>query len=137
MASGCETLPAIVQELQLLKHSLLPDERMTLLSPLTAEEALESALDALSGDDLSELSDSLSGNAFLTLAFELEDWRGIWFENNICLAASVPTTSGGEDRYDIMVKGENLGREDQTRWQSIVHDKRREVAESGNILCFS
>lgn len=135
MTSGGHPLPAVVQELHLLKHSLLPGERMTLISTSVVRERWERAINNVDDEELYGLAESLQLDAdeLLSVSFELADcnWRGVWFEVTVNGVTSDNRNDSGE-WYEVSVKGEQLRREDQARLQGLVRGKRREVEEQGS-----
>ena len=100
MPDSVRALANVIEELQLLNHSLLPDERMVLLSPSISTEQWDSALEGVPESDSSDVADILRREKLLQLAFELVDRRGLWFEVSCRIA------DDNEDNATQLVDGD-------------------------------
>ncbi|PPQ74952.1 hypothetical protein CVT26_011664 [Gymnopilus dilepis] len=98
-----EGVGRLLEELQLIQCSLLPDEH---LSFLDEAKAWTSALDRYSEDSAEEMS--LPGDE-ACFSVQLTGGR-VWFE------VKLSTTK----RASVSVKGENITRDEQERWQRVI-----------------
>ncbi|KAI0313428.1 hypothetical protein OF83DRAFT_534839 [Amylostereum chailletii] len=115
-----------LEELQLLKHTLLPDEILTFLLPPDDSAIWQRALEDPSASDTIDRSDLCSDVSF---SVRLSGSKKLWFQ--ILLSHAYPDVPP-----EIHVKGEMLGREDQARWQDIIREKMLEVEGSeGEYVC--
>ncbi|TFY74592.1 hypothetical protein EWM64_g9421 [Hericium alpestre] len=135
------TLALQVEELQLLKYALLPGELLTFLLPPEEAALWTRALDADTPDPQSAL-DALGhlepGRQASPLRFEiaLAQTRSVYFEVEFPPSRPHPDLHPGAASPpaapSVSVRGEQLGREEQLRWQGLVAAKTREVAESAS-----
>ncbi|KAH7911617.1 hypothetical protein BJ138DRAFT_1006189 [Hygrophoropsis aurantiaca] len=107
-----------LQELQLIQCSLLSDEHFVL--NLTPDETAvwTSLLDAYAAGDLTDAGDISLPSSQISFQIKLDDAR-VWFEFN--LPHGYPEDM--DHKPTISVKGENITREEQERWQFIVQTK--------------
>ncbi len=115
----------ILEELHLLKCSLLPGE---LLSFTEISAAWETLLDSYSLDPDAELRALHHAVQFEVRAEDSDVWFGIELPPGYKERGTMPIVS---------VKGHNLGRAEQERWQTVVAEAIEEVtgSECVSIRC--
>ncbi|KAJ8496709.1 hypothetical protein ONZ51_g921 [Trametes cubensis] len=121
-SSSSETLRKVLEEAHLLRCSLLPGELISFSEDAADWDAL---LDIYSGDPDAELPESPPGRP---VHFEVrtED-SDVWFDVELPLGYG---SEGGDGIPSVAVKGPNLGRAEQQRWQAIVAEALDEVRGS-------
>ncbi|KAI0026422.1 hypothetical protein K488DRAFT_66721 [Vararia minispora EC-137] len=110
-------------ELQLLKHSLLPDEYMSFQLPSLEASAWETALIDASSEQLQQtLSSRHAGSVDLHVNVGIAGSTAVWLDIGIKLDHEVEA--------ELLVKGDTMGRENQMRWQEIIRIEREKLQSS-------
>jgi hypothetical protein len=104
-----------LEELQLIQFTLLPEEILTFLDD---EGSVWSHLLEIYGEDAS--ADFSWPNSAPHI--QVKSQSSIWFEVHF------PTANNSNP--SVSVKGENITRSEQERWQSIIQEKMDEIAAS-------
>jgi hypothetical protein len=104
-----------LEELQLIQFTLLPEEILTFLDD---EGSVWSHLLEIYGEDTS------ADFSWPTSAphIQVKSQSSIWFEVRFPMADN--------SNPSVSVKGENITRSEQERWQSIIQEKMDEIAAS-------
>ncbi|CCM01450.1 uncharacterized protein FIBRA_03503 [Fibroporia radiculosa] len=130
MALTTTTLAHQLEELSLLKCSILPGEEILFIPSSDGIDHWGRLLDTFIDNsmDSTSLSDRVPGG-LKPARFQVKiDVFNIWFE------VAFHEEYHGDDlcsgRVLILVKGDNLGRIEQEHWQTIVREKMNEVKDS-------
>ncbi|TFY60751.1 hypothetical protein EVJ58_g4950 [Rhodofomes roseus] len=122
-----------LEELNLLKHSLLPGEEFASLPPTEGPDHWATLLDSYSENaeslDLEEVARTLPP-AHLRIQSNGID---IWFEVGLSEdyeGGCAPANAG----YSVSVKGETLARREQEAWQAFVKEKMEEFQDISTHL---
>jgi hypothetical protein len=124
------TLDQQLQELELIQCSLLPGELFTFILPPEDAAIWTSLLESRSsagGTHSDGNSDSTDPPCQPRFQIRVSGAR-IWFE--VELPSIKRTTSTTQAQVNISVKGENISRGVQERWQAAVREKMLEVGNS-------
>ena len=118
-----------LEELSLLKHSLLPGEDLFHITLSDNQDGWQALLESWqeSGDtaDLERAAQALPPAHFRIQAESVD----VWFE--LCLDEEYDGgAQQGPQGYTVSVKGGTLGRKDQEAWQAFVKEKIEEVRDS-------
>lgn len=120
MTSSHSPIRQVLEEVHLLKCSLLPGELLVFLDDRTGWNDL---LESYTLDQDCELTDHSSTAAHFQV--KLESSSAVWFD------VELPQDYGaGGHMASVAVKGDHLGRAEQERWQGIVSNAQRDVQDS-------
>ena len=118
-----------LEELSLLRHSLLPGEDFVPFTPSDNQDGWQALLESWqeSGDtaDLERAAHALPPAHFRIQAEGMD----VWFELRLGDEYDGGSQQG-EPKYTVSVKGDTLGRKDQEAWQALVREKMEEVRDS-------
>ena len=118
-----------LEELSLLKHSLLPGEEIVPVIPSGHRDGWQALLESWQEDgetaDLERAVHALPPAHFRIQAGGVD----VWFELRIDEQYDGRALQG-ETGYTVSVRGETLGRKDQEAWQAFVKEKMEEVQDS-------
>ncbi|KAI0931058.1 hypothetical protein AcW1_001446 [Taiwanofungus camphoratus] len=123
------TLQHQLQELYLLECSLLPGEQLSIDPSADDRERWQELLTLYTNDSVTHLSQPPHSLAPVRFQVTLERAR-TWF------IVELPSDYGGSpngtepSRPVVSVKGENIGRSEQERWQAIIKDKMADLQDS-------
>ncbi|KAF9055644.1 hypothetical protein BJ165DRAFT_433755 [Panaeolus papilionaceus] len=109
----------VVEELQLIQCSLLPGESFTFMDD---SEAWDRVLEDLTTSGSYADKDIPSAPPHFQVRV---DDGGVWFDVTMLVSAAVSLEGG------VLVKGDNLSRDEQVQWQGIVRERVEEVVDSG------
>jgi hypothetical protein len=126
------TLDQQLQELELIQCSLLPGELFTFILPPDDAAVWTSLLESRSsvgGTHSDGDGDGDGTDPPCQARFQIRvSGARIWFE--VELPSSKRTTSTTQAQARISIKGENISRDVQERWQAAVREKMLEVGNS-------
>ncbi|KAI6159249.1 hypothetical protein EDD17DRAFT_907587 [Pisolithus thermaeus] len=112
-----------LQELQLIRCSLLRGEVFSFVLPSEDMITWTSLLDVLDSGVDGEIELPTKGTSLCSATFSVKvAGLPVWFE--------VQVPEGPIERSDVLVRGENISRYQQERWQSIVSESIAEVRDS-------
>lgn len=116
------TIQQHLEEFQLISCSLLPNERLTFL------EGSESWGDALERYSTEPSSDFSMLDSPPTIGIRV-DGANVWFTVTF-RDEEISEVRGDHPRVSVSVKGEDISRHDQERWQMAVVEKLSEIGDS-------
>ncbi|KAF9078643.1 hypothetical protein BDP27DRAFT_1309935 [Rhodocollybia butyracea] len=118
-------METLFEELQLINCSLLPGELFILLDHCTGwKDALQSYAEDGYHESVTKL-----GLPQPVFQVGLEDFN-VWFEISLPSSSWDSASSGASLHNLIAVKGENISRYQQERWQKIVQERFQEIGDS-------
>ncbi|KAH9897705.1 hypothetical protein C8Q73DRAFT_663623 [Cubamyces lactineus] len=121
-----KALHKVLEEIHLLKCSLLPGELISFSEDAAVWDAL---LETYSADPDAELPESIRQRP---LHFEVRtEENDVWFDVELPLEYG---SEGDESIPSVAVKGPNLGRAEQQRWQAVVAEALDEVRGSEYLV---
>ncbi|KAI0334037.1 hypothetical protein GY45DRAFT_1359273 [Cubamyces sp. BRFM 1775] len=124
--TSSETLRKVLEEIHLLKCSLLPGELISFPEDAADWDAL---LDVYSADPDAELPEALQQH-HVQFQVRAED-SDVWFDVELPPEYGI---EGGESIPSVAVKGPSLGRAEQQRWQTAVAEALDEVRGSEYLV---
>ena len=114
-----------LDELQLIKYSLLPNEILQFIDDSNSDSAWERRLDehnmsVASSDEISCLgAPHIRPAEFL---IKINGQAKLWFQ------VQMPDLGGGSSQIAVVsIKSDYLSRAEQERWQDVIREKQREV----------
>ncbi|KAI0728356.1 hypothetical protein C8Q72DRAFT_779852 [Fomitopsis betulina] len=115
-----------LDELSLLKHSLLPGEQLIHASPPSHQDSWQALLESWQESGDTDLRLERAVHALPPAHFRIQaEGIHMWFE--LWLGGEYGGPQRGVSGYTVAVKGATLGRKDQEAWQAFVQEKMEEV----------
>lgn len=118
-----------LEELSLVKHSLLPGEDLIPFTPSDNQDGWQALLESWQEDgetaDLERVAYTLPPAHFRIQAEGVDVWFELRLDGDYDGGAQ-----RGSPGYTVSVKGETLGRKDQEAWQTFVKERMDEVRDS-------
>ncbi|KAI6017457.1 hypothetical protein EDC04DRAFT_478427 [Pisolithus marmoratus] len=112
-----------LRELQLIRCSLMPGELFSFTLPAEDAAIWSSLLDALDSGVDGEIEPPANDTSLCTATFSIKlPGSPVWFE--------VQVPEGPIRRSDVFIRGENVSRDRQEHWQSIISQSIAEVQDS-------
>lgn len=123
-----------LEELSLLKHSLLPGEALIPASPSDHQDGWQALLESWQEDGDTTVTDlERAAHALPPAHFRIEAAGvDVWFE--LRLGEEYVGPQRGLSQYTVSVKGATLGRADQAAWQAFVKEKMAEVQQDSECV---